>query len=64
MVFDPWSGLPRVLVVGTLACVAPVALPRVPGKRALARMNAFDLVVTVALGSTLAAVLLGRDAAG
>jgi uncharacterized membrane protein YcaP (DUF421 family) len=31
---------------------------RISGKRTLSKMNAFDLIVTVALGSTLAAVLL------
>ena len=38
-----------------------VALLRVSGKRTLTKLNAFDLVVTVALGSTLATVLLSRD---
>jgi uncharacterized membrane protein YcaP (DUF421 family) len=36
---------------------------RVSGKRTLSKMNAFDLVVTVALGSTLATVLLTSDVA-
>jgi len=31
---------------------------RVSGKRTLAKLNAFDFVVTVALGSTLATILL------
>jgi uncharacterized membrane protein YcaP (DUF421 family) len=35
----------------------------VSGKRALSKMNAFDLIVTVALGSTLATVLLTGDVA-
>ncbi|MDG6110348.1 DUF421 domain-containing protein [Dactylosporangium aurantiacum] len=38
-----------------------VALVRGSGKRTLAKMNAFDLVVTVALGSTLATIVLSRD---
>ena len=38
-------------------------LLRVSGKRTLTRMNAFDLVVTVALGSTLATVLLIKSVA-
>ena len=63
MFFDSWSGLLRVLVVGALAYVALVGLLRVTGKRTLAKMNAFDLVVTVALGSTLATVLLSKDVA-
>ncbi len=49
MFFDSWFGLLRVLVVGTLAYAALVVLLRASGKRTLAKLNAFDLVVTVAL---------------
>ncbi|GAA0595761.1 DUF421 domain-containing protein [Caenispirillum bisanense] len=63
MFFDQWEGLLRVVVVGTLAYVALVVLLRLTGKRTLSKMNAFDFVVTVALGSTLATVLLSRDVA-
>ena len=63
MFFDGWAGLLRVLVVGALAYAALVLLLRVSGKRTLSKMNAFDLVVTVALGSTLATVLPSRDVA-
>jgi uncharacterized membrane protein YcaP (DUF421 family) len=63
MFFDSWIGLGRVLVVGTLAYAALVLLLRVSGKRTLSKMNAFDLVVTVALGSTLATVLLSKSVA-
>nr|WP_229749118.1 hypothetical protein [Hymenobacter frigidus] len=38
-------------------------LLRVSGKRTLTKVNAFDLVVTVALGSTLATVLLTKSVA-
>jgi uncharacterized membrane protein YcaP (DUF421 family) len=58
--FGGWAGLLRVLVVGTAAYVALVFLLRVSGKRTLSKMNAFDFVVTVALGSTLATTLLDR----
>jgi uncharacterized membrane protein YcaP (DUF421 family) len=61
MIFDTWIGLGRVLVVGTLAYMILVVLLRVSGKRTLTKLNAFDLVVTVALGSTLATVLLSRS---
>ena len=61
MFFDSWSGLARVLIVGLFAYVALVALLRISGKGTLAKLNAFDLVVTVALGSTLATVLLSKD---
>ena len=48
-------------VVGTLAYVALIFLPRVSGKRTLSSMNAFDMIVTVALGSTLATVFLSSS---
>jgi len=59
--FDGWSALGRTAIVGVLAYLALVLLLRVSGKRTLSKMNAFDLVVTVALGSTLATVLLSRS---
>jgi uncharacterized membrane protein YcaP (DUF421 family) len=61
--FNGWAGLLRVVIVGTLAYVALVLLLRISGKRTLSKMNAFDLVVTVALGSTLATVILSKDVA-
>lgn len=63
MFFDSWHGVLRVLVVGTLAYLALVAWLRLTGKRSVAKWNAFDLVVTVALGSTLASILLTKDVA-
>ena len=59
--FDGWESLLRTLIVGLLAYVGLVAFLRVSGKRTLSKMNAFDLVVTVALGSTLATILLNKD---
>lgn len=63
MFFDSWFGLLRVVIVGTLAYIALVVLLRASGKRTLAKLNAFDLIVTVALGSTLATVLLSKSVA-
>ncbi len=63
MLVDDWTGLVRVVVLGTSAYLALVAILRISGKRTLAKMNAFDLVVTVALGSTLATILLTEDVA-
>jgi uncharacterized membrane protein YcaP (DUF421 family) len=63
MFFDSWTGLGRVLAVGTLAYISLVLLLRISGKRTLTKLNAFDLVVTVALGSTLATVLLSKSVA-
>lgn len=63
MFFDSWMSLVRTGVVGVSAYALLVLLLRVSGKRTLTKLNAFDLVVTVALGSTLATVLLSKDVA-
>lgn len=63
MLFDDWSGIARVVIVGTTAYVAMVVLLRVSGKRTLSKMNAFDFIVTVALGSSLANVILNEGVA-
>jgi len=63
MFFQDWQGLARTVVVGILAYVTLVLFLRVSGKRTLAKLNAFDLVVTVALGSTLSAILLQESIA-
>lgn len=63
VVFDGWAGIGRTVVAGVLGYLALVVLLRVSGKRTLSKMNAFDLVVTVALGSTLATIVLSNDVA-
>lgn len=61
MFFDNSNDLRQVLVVGTLSYLWLVLLVRVSGKRTLGKMNAFDLIVTIALGSTLASAMLSSD---
>ena len=61
MLFSSWADLGRVLVVGPLAYLVLVLFLRVSDKRTLTKLNAFDLVVTVALGSTLATILLSKS---
>lgn len=63
MFYDGWYDLLRVAVVGTVGYLALIVLLRISGKRTLAKLNAFDFVVTVALGSTLATVLLSSTVA-
>jgi uncharacterized membrane protein YcaP (DUF421 family) len=63
MFFDNFMGLARVLVVGVLAYSFLIVALRVSGKRTLSKINAFDLVVTVALGSTLASVITSNQLA-
>jgi uncharacterized membrane protein YcaP (DUF421 family) len=61
MWFDSASDVVRILLVGVSAYAALVAIVRLSGKRTLAKLNAFDLVVTVALGSMLATILLSTS---
>lgn len=61
MFFADAQGILRVVVIGASAYGALVLALRLTGKRTLSKLNAFDLVVTVALGSTLATVLLSKD---
>jgi uncharacterized membrane protein YcaP (DUF421 family) len=63
MFFQNWEGIVRTVIVGFLAYVTLVLFLRISGKRTLAKLNAFDLVVTVALGSTLSAILLQESVA-
>ncbi len=63
MFFDSWMGLLRVLIGGGFAYVTLVAFLRISGKRTLAKLNAFDLIVTVSLGSTLASIILNKSVA-
>jgi uncharacterized membrane protein YcaP (DUF421 family) len=63
MFFDDWYGIARVAVLVPLAYLAVVAVLRISGKRTLTKLNAFDLVVTVALGSTLSSMVLTSNVA-
>ncbi len=58
MWFDSWYEIVRLLLVGTAAYATLIVVLRVSGKRTLAKLNAFDFVVTVAFGSALASILL------
>ena len=59
--FDNWESLFRTFIIGVLAYIALIVMLRISGKRTLSQMREFDFIVTVALGSTLATVLLNKD---
>jgi len=61
MLFDNLSQIIKILLTGSLTYVVLIVMLRVSGKRTLSQMNAFDFIVTVALGSTLASALLSKD---
>lgn len=42
LLFNGWTGIVRIVLVGSLAYVGLVAILRVSGKRTLSKMSAFD----------------------
>lgn len=63
MFFDDWQSLLRAFILTILAYFTLIIFIRVSGKRTLSKMNAFDFLVTIALGSCLAAVSLNKNIA-
>jgi uncharacterized membrane protein YcaP (DUF421 family) len=59
--FQGWEPLLRTAIGTTATYLALVILLRVAGQRTLAKWYAFDLIVTVALGSTFANGILSKD---
>jgi uncharacterized membrane protein YcaP (DUF421 family) len=59
--FNDWEALVRAFGMTILAYFAMVIFLRISGKRTLSKMNAFDFIITIALGSSLATVALSRD---
>ncbi len=61
MWWSPWPSIWHILLVGFAAYVTLVVLLRITGKRTLSKLNAFDLVATIALGSVLASAVTNPD---
>ncbi len=61
--FDSWNSIIRTVIITIFAYVFLIIMLRVSGKRTLSKMNAFDFIVTIALGSTLATVMLNKNVA-
>ncbi|MCW1886025.1 DUF421 domain-containing protein [Luteolibacter flavescens] len=58
--FKDWQGLRNTLVCATAGYLSLFAFIRISGKRTLAKLNAFDFVVAVTLGSTLSSMILAK----
>ena len=61
MWFDGWDSIFRTGATAALGYVTLVVMLRATGKRTLSKMNAFDFIVTIALGSILASLILLQD---
>ncbi|MDE0563438.1 DUF421 domain-containing protein [Exiguobacterium sp. B2(2022)] len=55
------STMIRIVLTGVGAYISIILMLRISGKRTLAKMNAFDFIVTVAMGSILATTLTSQQ---
>ncbi|MBC75874.1 MAG: hypothetical protein CME64_07645 [Halobacteriovoraceae bacterium] len=58
--FSDWSSLLRIVVISVIGYVGLVVFLRISGPRTLSKMNSFDFVITIALGSTFAGGILQK----
>jgi uncharacterized membrane protein YcaP (DUF421 family) len=61
MFFHDWASIGHIAVLGLLGYLAMVGVIRIMGKRALSKFDAFDFIVTVALGSLLANIVVSKS---
>ncbi|MFZ0474332.1 MAG: YetF domain-containing protein [Halobacillus sp.] len=60
MLFNGWSGVVRIIIMALTVYPALIFMLRISGKRTLSKMNMFDMVITVAIGSVVASVMLSN----
>ena len=58
--FEDGHSILKIAVATVIAYFGLLMIIRIMGKRTLAKMNAFDFVVTVTMGSTLSSMLLNK----
>lgn len=61
MFFDSWENLGRILVTTTCVYFGLIFMLRISGNRTLSKMNSFDFVVTIAMGSMLSSGILQKN---
>jgi uncharacterized membrane protein YcaP (DUF421 family) len=62
MFFDGWSSVGQVVILAVATYALLITALRLAGAQALAKMSAYDLVITIALGSIVATVPLSDGA--
>ncbi|MEN7536285.1 DUF421 domain-containing protein [Aurantiacibacter flavus] len=61
MWFDSWTDIAQIALTSLCIYALIIVLLLLAGKRSLAKLNVFDLVVTIALGSILASTMIVKD---
>ncbi len=61
MWFDDWTSMGQIVIKAVIGFAALVFLLRIAGKRTIAKLNAFDLVLVFTVGSILATTILNTQ---
>ena len=61
MDLERWLSIGEILILALIVYGALISLLRITGKRTTSKMNSFDWIVTVALGSMVATIILVDD---
>ena len=61
MFFDGWQSILDIVLTAIVVYVGVLVTLRLVGEQALAQMSAYDLIVTIALGSLVASIPLSAD---
>ncbi len=59
--FESWYNVGRTVTLSVIGFLAMITLLRVSGKRTLSKLNVFDFVFVVAVGSVFAASIMEKD---
>lgn len=59
--FNGWYNIGRTVALAAIAFLALIIVLRVSGKRTLSKLNVFDFVFVVAIGSVFAATIIEKD---
>jgi uncharacterized membrane protein YcaP (DUF421 family) len=59
MLFDGWASMGRIAFLAVAGYLLLIVALRLAGAQALGKMSAYDLVITIALGSIVATIPLG-----
>lgn len=61
MFFENWQEMNRIFISALVAYIVLIIVLRISGKRTLSKWNVFDFIVTIALGSLLADVIVSKS---
>lgn len=61
ILFDLWQDIQSVFITAVCAYILIIVMLRLSGKRSLSKLNIFDSIITIALGSILASIIITKS---